>query len=383
MAMTKIVLLTASLSREGGGVAEAVQSLAKALHHTGTDVEVLTLRDAYHKKLRDDWPDIKVTTATLFGPKKYGFSFDLLGKLFKTDADIVHVHGLWMYQCLACLIWSIFSRKRYFITPHGMLDPWILHRSRLLKGIITRVYQRKFFARSAGVQALTIQERDEVHGYCPSAIVDVIPNAVDPWTAGAVAPAWWLPEFQGKTIFLFLGRIHVKKGWRELIAGWDIACESESPFSRDALLVFCGWEDGQFGQLEQTIGLRKQFANVIFAGPAFGTEKHASFDAASVFCLPSFGEGLPLSVLEAWSHGVPSIMTKECNLEIGFDYGAAVRVKPSAESIARGLQDFFEQPANVRRRMKDSALAIVKDHFSTASVFPKYIAFYARKKSVP
>lgn len=381
--MTKVVLLTASISRDGGGVSEAVKTLAGAFAETDLRLEVITLRDDSYDRDLVDWSGIKVTAARVFGPKKYGFSFDLLKKLFESDADVVHVHGIWMYQCLACLIWSIFSGKRYYVSPHGMLDPWILKRSALLKSLISRVYQRKFFANSSGVLALTIRERDEVHCYSPSSVVDVIPNTVSVGCLTTRDPGWWRPDFQEKTVFLFLGRIHVKKGWRELLAGWDAACRRDPDFSRKCLLVFCGWEDGQVGDLQKAIDSRPSPPNVLFAGPTFGIEKEASFVRASVFCLPSFGEGLPLSVLEAWSHSVPTIMTRECNMDIGFEYGAALQVRPSADSVAAGLLAFFSRSAEARLRMNQAALSVVKEHFSAASVRPRYLTLYANKKDAP
>ena len=34
--------------------------------------------------------------------------------------------------------------------------------------------------------------------------------------------------------------------------------------------------------------------------------------------LPSFSEGLPMAVLEAWAYGLPVLMTDHCNLPEGF-----------------------------------------------------------------
>jgi glycosyltransferase involved in cell wall biosynthesis len=70
--------------------------------------------------------------------------------------------------------------------------------------------------------------------------------------------------------------------------------------------------------------------DVVFYGPAFGEEKEALLRSAEAFILPSFSEGLPMSVLEAWSYGLPVVMTPECNLPEGFACGAALEILNSS-----------------------------------------------------
>jgi glycosyltransferase involved in cell wall biosynthesis len=84
-------------------------------------------------------------------------------------------------------------------------------------------------------------------------------------------------------------------------------------------------------------------------GPQFGAQKLASYAAAHAFILPSLSEGLPVAVLEAWSHWLPVLMTAGCNLPEGFEAGAALPVEPAPDSIAAGLRTLAS--------LSDSALA--------------------------
>jgi len=44
-----------------------------------------------------------------------------------------------------------------------------------------------------------------------------------------------------------------------------------------------------------------------------------------------------MSVLEAWSYGLPVVMTDFCNIPEGFAAGAALEIEPNPESITQGL----------------------------------------------
>ena len=93
------------------------------------------------------------------------------------------------------------------------------------------------------------------------------------------------------------------------------------------MLVIAGWNQGsQEAMLRRLIATLGAADTVCLAGPQFGDDKAASFARADAFVLPSLSEGLPVAVLEAWSYGLPVLMTEACNLPEGFAAGAALRI---------------------------------------------------------
>jgi hypothetical protein len=115
--------------------------------------------------------------------------------------------------------------------------------------------------------------------------------------------------------------------------------------------------------------------DVVFYGPAFGKDKDALLRSADAFILPSFSEGLPMSVLEAWSYGLPVVMTLECNLPEGFASDAALEIrsgegsfKGSDFSFQHGLRALLEMSRAERGSMGMRGRRLVEDRFTWPKV---------------
>ena len=124
--------------------------------------------------------------------------------------------------------------------------------------------------------------------------------------------------------------------------------------------------------------LAEEFGNIAYAGPQYGEEKWRSLTAASFMVLPSHSEGLPLSVLETWSVGTPTIMTDACNLPDGFAAGAALRVEPNVDSILAGLLRAVQMPEAELAQMREAARVLVARQYSAEAVAHKTLAVYQR-----
>ena len=86
--------------------------------------------------------------------------------------------------------------------------------------------------------------------------------------------------------------------------------------------------------------------SVLFLGPQFNDAKAACYANCDAFILPSFSEGVPMVVLEAWAYSKPVVMTPECNLPEGFGTNAAVRIETNVKSIVQGLEQLLRSPSS-------------------------------------
>jgi len=263
------------------------------------------------------------------------------------------------------------------IAPHGMLEPWILKRSRLLKGAVWRLYLRDLFRRAGGVQALTPKEAQDIGAVLPGLPSTIIAHFVPLREAVAPErPAWWDASFEGKRVLVFFGRLHEKKGILELCDAWARFCAEQPALAQASRLVFCGWNDGVPGFEERVAELARQHGNIAYAGPQYGEEKWRSLGAASFMLLPSHSEGLPMAVIEAWSAGTPSIMTQACNIPAGFSHGAALEIEPVVASILDGLIRAAQMPEGELTTMRAAARALVGEQYSAEAVAEKTMALY-------
>lgn len=348
-----------------------VSALAAALPGM---ISVSTTKDEFTDTDQPAWPPLDITVARAYGPSNFGFSLGLLRDVMRLRPTVVHVHGLWMFHCFVALVWSLVSGGGVVITVHGMLEPWILERSPRLKWLVRKLFQDWLIARADCLQLLTEKERADVLKVYPNAKTKIIPNFV---------PATCLPEplemesqSSRRQVFLFLGRLHEKKGCRELLQAWDAVSSEDATFRARFALVFCGWSDGLDGFQDEIDDVARRHENVSYVGPRYGKEKAQLLAEAAFFILPSKSEGLPMTVLEAWAAGLVVMMTAQCNLPIGFIRRAALETGTGVGKIAESLRCASALSEQERRALAERGRRVVGEFYSQAVVTRAMLDLY-------
>jgi poly(glycerol-phosphate) alpha-glucosyltransferase len=385
----KTLFLSPSLSRNLGGIYEIIRSLSMELPKNGVDVCALGLIDEGWKSDQAEWGNIPAHVFSFSGPRVFGFSSTLREEVMKSDADLLHLHALWMHTSIIASGWKKLKQRPYIVTPNGMLEPWALRNSGWKKRIAAFIYENRMLYGASCLQANTIKEFNDFRAYGLKQPIAIIPNGVDlPETRDEDRASRAYDQSSGRKTLLFLGRIHPKKGLPNLIRAFKKAHDTRrSPLdSPNWQLVIAGWDQGgheaELLQLCEEMGMKSKKlkvegesialdsrpstldADVIFYGPAFKGEKAELLRSADAFVLPSFSEGLPMSVLEAWSYRLPVVMTPECNLPEGFSADAAIRIETGAESIALGLDSLFSMSESDLRSMGAKGRALVEERFT-------------------
>jgi poly(glycerol-phosphate) alpha-glucosyltransferase len=370
MAPVKLGLLTPAASRLGGGVSSAVCLLANSLKATG-EVEpiVFSTDDQFLDEDRHLFNEIEIVARPQYGPRSFRFSPSLGRAIQSRDIDVLHLHGIWTHTSAIGVSWARRTGKPYIVSPHGMLEPWIVSRGRMKKWLARIVYETRSLVRANVTHALTEAERSDISAFAPRASIRVIANGITVDRATRTRP-----RNQQRPFLLYLGRLHPKKNLESLLEAWTRA--GSAARAAGYRLVIAGYGEDQYvDALTRKIEEANKSAPVEFVGPAYGTKKSGLLSEANYLVLPSFSEGLPMVVLEAWSHGTPSIMTEACNLPLGFERRAAVRTGVTPEEIELVLSSVFSDDSNWAERSRQAADLVVEE-YSADSIARRWVDLY-------
>ena len=369
LAGKRIGLLTASASRLGGGVFEAVAAQAGIIRSLGGEACIFAIADRHSEEDRHRLEPSAVHNAELRGPAQIGYAPDLVDCMVRAELDGLHLHGIWMYPSRAATLWARRTGKRYAISPHGMLDPWITARGRWKKALARSGYERASWRSAGFLHALTQREADDIRRETGRADSMVIANA-------GPAPNRGEPGARPPHV-VYIGRIHPKKNLARLVEGWMKA--QRGP---DWRLTIAGW-----GADEDVVELDRLLAaaadSIHFAGPVYGAAKQALLAGARFTVLPSLSEGLPMAVLEGWAAGTPALMTRECNLPEGFAAGAAIDCGLASATIARALESAMSLDAEHWLDMASAARALAAGPFSAQEIAARWAQAYQRLLAAP
>jgi glycosyltransferase involved in cell wall biosynthesis len=356
-------LITAHLTRAGGGVFTSMRQFARVLE-TQPDIQVDVFGPARSRTLFPEWSPITPRTASSFGPASFSFAPGLAGRVHSSDLDLLHLHGLWTYPSMVSLGFTRRTARPHIISPHGMLDPWALQNSVWKKRLAARLFEDANIQTASCLHALNSSEEAAIRAYGFTGPVCVIPNGVDlpPPDRAPAPPPWWTKREPELKNLLYLGRLHPKKGLPNLMKAWS---QLDRETYKQWRLAIAGWDDHGHQLILRRIATALRIeASVTLTGPLFGEDKRAALEHCHAFILPSLSEGQPMAVLEAWACGKPVLMTPQCNIPEGFEAGAAVRIEPEVESLLAGLTAFFAMQDEERESVGAKGRALVTERFA-------------------
>ncbi len=110
-------------------------------------------------------------------------------------------------------------------------------------------------------------------------------------------------NYKKKPLILYAGTLNERKGFKDLIKAFHNIARNNPNWK----LVFAG--NGQIEEGKQLANDLKIVDRVEFKGWVSGEEKKRLFNEASIFCLPSYAEGFPMAVLDAWGCDLPVVTT--------------------------------------------------------------------------
>lgn len=371
----KLTFVTHWLSKTGGGVSEAVESLSRVVDRQSAAVQVLGLEDERWALDRLKWRGASACAFAPSAPRILGRSPALRRALQEQNPDVVHTHGIWMYPSADVSAWSR-DHKPYLVSPHGMLDPWALGTSAWKKRLARFLFEDRHFKHSRCLHALNTAEAVAIRRFGYQGPIVIIPNGVDtPADRPALTPPWPEAIRLNARVLLFLGRLHRKKNVHGLIDAVSRLRDHRRLDGWHIVVAGSGSPDYTNNLIRKSRDL--SLGDVIsFIGPVYGPEKEAAYRNASAFILPSQSEGLPIAVLEAWGYGLPVAMTPECNLVDSFALGAAHPLSAEPVQMSMDLAKFLSAGTHQLRRMGSIGRTLVKERYSWETIAQDFSHVY-------
>lgn len=292
----KIIHYIPSIDRTAGGTSTYMQVLAKGL---GELAEVHIITHASKNPLTME--NCMVHYVPEYNPFKGAWRKKVAEMMEEVMPDIVHVNCCWMPACAA--VQRIAQKHGYkvVLTPHGMLEPWIIKRhywTRKVPALL--LYQKAAVQKADCIQSTAESERDNLLKLGYNSNIKVVKLGID--ADGIEMKRSWKKTRQ----ILFLSRVHVKKGINFLI---EAAAVLRSELQGYKILVAGEGDADYVAEMKRMIADNGLQDIVQLVGGVYGDEKWRLFQTSDFFVLPTHSENFGLAIAESLASGTPVITT--------------------------------------------------------------------------
>lgn len=254
----------------------------------------------------------------------------------RLGARLLHLHGI------GPAIWTPLATRlglKVVVTHHGFdyrRQKW----NRVGK-IALRKGEANAIRHADGIICISSEIFDYVRRQSPKGVVVKIPNGVEmPGCAPSadLLARWGLSP---RSYLLLTARFVKEKGIVDLIRAW-----AESGLSSRCQLAIAGGEDHPSAYGREVRSLACEFG-VVLTGIVGGEDLKALYGHARGFVLPSYHEGLPISLLEAMSWKLPTGTSDiAANAEVGLAPDTYFKAGDKA-AIARRILGILDGPERV------------------------------------
>lgn len=291
--------------------------------------------------------------------------------------DLVIVHGIWPHGSFAAWQAARIVDASYVVFVHGSLDPWYRRGQPLkyLKKWLTWPWAQYRIMRDADAVLFTTTEESELaaQSFRPYSCRPVVVRygvEVPASMASGVATSVEAPYF------LYLGRIHRKKGLDLLIRGLALNAAA----GRSAHLVIAGADQAglqpKLVDLARVLGVHE---DITWLGHVSGEAKWDVLRNASALVMPSHTENFGVSVAEGLGCGVPALVTNKVNISpLVQDAGAGFVAPDDVQGVTSLLERFLSLSDAERDAMRRQARSLYSRQFTVEGAVDDLLALAPR-----
>jgi glycosyltransferase involved in cell wall biosynthesis len=295
----------------------------------------------------------------------------LVAALASGDHELVHVHLgrdlITMSAARACRGTSL----PYVVQTHGMVGPDRRTKARILDVVASRRVLRSAGSLLALNPAEAVALRDVTSG---AASIELLGNGVS--SSASLSDSGRTPVRNGTSVpdVLFCARLHPRK---RVVAFVEMAADLVQRGSR-ARFSIVGPDEGDLVPMRAAITALGLSERVFYEGPLAAADVAGRLARADVFVLPSVDEPFAMTILEALSLGVPTVVTDTCRIADDLrSRGAALVTDGSPRCLAEAVERVLCDSSTARSLARAAQLA-VQEQYSIGAVVDRLEAIYGR-----
>jgi len=317
--MKEIYHITENVSFKSGGVRTILLLLNDYLKTQNMSSNIIT-------NLKEETDDFIRFETNM--PWFYNKNIKPFLKNLDNSNAIFHLHGTYTYNQFIGSEVAIEKQIPYILSPHGMLEPWILSKSALKKKTYLQYILNKVLKNAKVLHAITPLEKENLFKLTNHKNIIEIPNLIQ----FDLIPKN-LSYNQTEDYFVFVGRIDPKKGI-------DLIIKAIYQLGKNNIkLKILGHENEYSSSLKKTINQLGLTSQIEFLGGVFDETKFKLISNARALIAPSFSEAIGMVNLEAAACKTPVITTYQTGLDKDFGKNGGVLINPSIDELKIELQN--------------------------------------------
>jgi glycosyltransferase involved in cell wall biosynthesis len=284
--------------------------------------------------------------------------------LQKENPAIVHINGIWSPQNWGFQKAAQELGIKVVLSPHGMLEPWILAHNPWKKKLGLFLYQNKAIKKAEHLHVTALMEKESVRNLGYNNQLTIIPNGID------LREIVQKKEFYGTKKIIFLSRIHPKKGIELLLEAWR-------------LINTQGWSleiagNGDSNYIQLLTQSAADITNVHFVGAKYGEEKWDFLKSADAMVLPTHSENFGIVVAEALAVGVPVITTTGTPWEDLNLHQCGWWIDLSVSNLSQALTNVFLKNTSELKEMGLNGRKLIEDKYDINKIGSDIITLYEK-----
>jgi len=293
------------------GVGRVVCELAERAVKAGHEVHVFCADTDKYKRLglKDEVINgVNVHRChSLFKVANFAYVWpSVLWKLYSYDFDVIHTHAFGhAHSFFGALVAKLRGIPHVHTTHCCWTDSFRSLPGRIMLKLAYPTFGKLTFKWASSIIAITPWETGYIKRYGgKDRQIKIIPNGMDESFFKEIRPNNFKKEIgiNGRMV-LFFGRLNMTKGPDKFV----LAARELLKLYKDVEFVMVGPDEGMKAKIVRMISDEKR---IHLLDPIRDRKKVVEmYQAADVFVLPSYREGLPLTLFEAMASGLPMVVS--------------------------------------------------------------------------